>query len=349
MNNYYYIPPKKPRVPKPITVLDIILLVAAIILGYLLIPIDLSAGIGGTSKERAEGIELLLREEGVEPGYFNDLFKTGTKSTFIQPDEKYGTYLLFKDGQYKSYDYENKKNTLFGNVSKKNVSAGFVSTAGLTSVTETGIYYENFKGFYGDFEIDVPDLLCTDGTFDYNKTTRLLAGGRDSKISLLNAAAIYHYIQNGTIVGYSDGVAWYVAENGEGGYQLIRDDIYDEPSIVENLGQYGQNVYVIENTYLMFAVDGDLFLHYDDDHKTTLDCGDDVIGLDYSVSDDGKIKIYAYTASQLYRFNLTGNGVEYEDLRVDKIDTPDGMYITTEWDKTLCWLRYGEEYFTCKD
>jgi len=139
MNNYYYIPPKKPRVPKPITVLDIILLVAAIILGYLLIPIDLSAGIGGTSKERAEGIELLLREEGVEPGYFNDLFKTGTKSTFIQPDEKYGTYLLFKDGQYKSYDYENKKNTLFGNVSKKNVSAGFVSTAGLTSVTETGI------------------------------------------------------------------------------------------------------------------------------------------------------------------------------------------------------------------
>ncbi len=344
MNDYYYIPPKKPRVPKLLTLLDIILLAVAVILGYLLIPMELSAGINGTSKERAEGIELLVRESGVETGYFDKLFETGTRNTFVQADEQYGTYLLFKDGQYKSYDYENKKKTLFGNASRDNVPTGFVSASGLVSKTENGIYYENFKGFYGDAEIEVFKSLCTDGTFDFNKTTQLLADGKDNNISLLDAAAIYHYMQNGTIVGYADGVAWYVAKNGEDGYHLIRDRVNEEPSLAINLGQHGQNVYMIENTYLMYAIDGDLFLYYNDDHNKKLDCGDDVVGLDYAVSDDGKITIFAYTASQLFRFDLTGDGVEYDNLRIDEIETPEGMYITKEWNKTLCWLRYGENY-----
>lgn len=344
MNEYYYIPPKKPRIPKLLTLVDVILLVAAIVLGYILIPMDLSVGISGTSKERAEGIERLVRESGVEQGYFDQLFETGTREPFVQKDEKYGTYLIYKDGQYQSFDYEKGHKTIFGNESRGDVPVGFASASGLVSETENGVYYENMKGFYGSVEVDKFDSLWTDGTFDFDKATQILADGKDGNVSLLDAAAIYHYMQNGTIVGYADGVAWYVARNGDDGYHLIRDRVDEEPSLALNLGQYGQNVYMIENTYLMYAIDGDLLLYYNDEHNKKLDCGDDVIGLDYAVSDDGTITIFAYTASQLIRFDLTGDGVEYDNLRMDDIETPDSMYITKEWNKTLCWLRYGDNY-----
>lgn len=344
MNEYYYIPPKKPRVPKLLTLIDIILLVVAIVLGYMLIPMDLSVGINGTSKERAAGIELLLLEGGVEQGYFDKLFETGTREPFVQADEKYGTYLIYKNGEYQSFNYEKGQKTIFGNSSRDDVPVGFVSTAGLVSETDSGVYFENFKGFYGNAEVSKFDSLFTDGTFDFNKVTQLLADGKEENISLLNASAIYHYMQNGTIVGYADGVAWYVAKNGEDGYHLIRDRVGEEPSLAYNLGQYGHNVYMIDNRYLMYALDGDLYIYYNDEHNKRLDCGDDIIGLDYAVSDDGKVTIFVYTASKLFRFELTGNGVEYENLQTNDIEAPDGMYITKEWNKTLCWLRYGENY-----
>lgn len=344
MNEYYSIPPKKPRVPKLLTLFDIILLVAAIVLGYMLIPMDLSAGISGTSKERAEGIERLVLEAGVEQGYFDALFDTGTRETFVQADEKYGTYLIYKDGKYQSFDYEKGHKTIFGNASRGNIPMGFVSANGLVSKTDNGIYYENMKGFYGDIEIGLFDAFCTDGAFDFDKATQILADGKDGNISLLDATAVYHYMQNGTIIGYADGVAWYVAKNGEEGYHLIRDRVDEEPSLAYDLGEYGQNVYMIDNRYLMYAVDGDLYLYCNDEHNKRLDCGDDVIGLDYAVSDDGTVTVFAYTASQLIRFDLTGVGVEYDNLRMDDIETPDGMYITKEWNKTLCWLRYGDNY-----
>jgi len=344
MNEYYYIPPKKPRVPKLLTLIDIILLVVAIVLGYMLIPMDLSVGINGTSKERAAGIELLLLEGGVEQGYFDKLFETGTREPFVQADEKYGTYLIYKNGEYQSFNYEKGQKTIFGNSSRDDVPVGFVSTSGLVSETDSGVYFENFKGFYGNAEVSKFDYLFTDGTFDFNKVTQLLADGKEENISLLNASAIYHYMQNGTIVGYADGVAWYVAKNGEDGYHLIRDRVGEEPSLAYNLGQYGHNVYMIDNRYLMYALDGDLYIYYNDEHNKRLDCGDDIIGLDYAVSEDGKVTIFIYTASKLFRFELTGNGVEYENLQTNDIEAPDGMYITKEWNKTLCWLRYGENY-----
>ena len=344
MNEYYYIPPKKPRVPKVLTVVDIILFAFVIVLGYLLIPLDLSVGISGTSKDRAEGIELLVRENGVDSGYFDALFETGTREPFVQADKKYGTYLIYKDGKYQSFDYENGRKTIFGNQTREKVPTGVVSAAGLVSETENGIYYENMKGFYGSIEVDLFDSLCTDGNIDFDKATQILADGKDGNVSLLNATAIYHYMKNGTIVGYADGVAWYVAKNGEEGYHLIRDRGDETARVALNLGQYGQNVYMIDNTYLMYTIDGDLFLYYNDANNKKLDCGDDVIGLNYSIAEDGKITIFAYTASQLFRFDLTGEGVEYDNLRVDDIETPDGMYITKEWNKILCWLRYGENY-----
>lgn len=344
VNEYYYIPPKKPRVPKLMTLVDVILLVVAIVLGYLLIPMDLSAGINGTSEERAAGIERLLRESGVEQGYFNKLFETGTREPFVQADEKYGTYLIYKDGEYQSFDYEKGQKTIFGNSSRGDVPVGFVSAAGLVAETKNGVYYENMKGFYGSTEVSKFDSLCTDGTFDFNKATQILSDGKEGNISLLDTSAIYHYMQNGTIVGYADGVAWYVARNGDDGYHLIRDRVDEEPSLAYNLGEYGQNVYMIDNRYLMYAVDGDLYLYYNDEQNKRLDCGDDIIGLDYAVGDDDKVTIFVYTASKLFRFELTGNGVEYENLQTNDIETPDGMYITKEWNKTLCWLRYGEDY-----
>lgn len=344
MNEYYYIPPQKPRVPKLLTLVDVILLVVAIVLGYLFIPMDLSAGINGTSKERAAGIEHLLRESGVEQGYFDQLFETGTREPFVQADEKYGTYLLYKDGQYRSYDYEKKQRTIFGNSSRKDVPVGVAANIGLVSETESGVYFEDMKGFYGSIEVDKFDSLCTDGAFDFNKATQILADGKEGRISLLDATAIYHYMQNGTIVGYADGVAWYVARNGEDGYHLIRDFVDEEPAVALNLGKYGQDVYMIDNKFLMYAIDGDIFLYYNDDHNKKLDCGDDILGLNYAVDEDGTVTIYAYTASQLFRFDLTGEGVEYDNLRIDDIETPEGMYITKEWGKTLCWLRYGENY-----
>jgi hypothetical protein len=344
MNDYYYIPPKKPRIPKPVTIFDIVLLIAAVILGCILIPMDLSAGISGTSIERAKGIEKLVLENGVEKGYFDTLFETGTREPFVQADKKYGTYLIYKDGKYESFNYEKGQKTIFGSSSRQNAPVGFVSSSGLVSETEDGIYYENMKGFYGSADMDFSDSLFTEGTFDFEKTTDLLANGKDENISLADATAIYHYMKNGTIVGYADGVAWYVARNGQDGYHLLRDHADKPVSLAYDLGKYGKNVYMINNMYLMYEVDGDLYIYYNDEYNRRLDCGDDVVGLDYAINDDGKITIFAYTPSKLFRLDLTGNGVEYENLRIDDINNPDGMYITKEWNKTLCWLRYGKEY-----
>lgn len=344
MNEYYYIPKKKPRVPGIISIFDIILLVLAIVLGYMLIPIDLAVGISGTSRERAEGIELLIDDSGVEKGYFEALFDTGTRFPYVQKDDKYGTYLIYKDGKYESFDYEKGRKTVFGRSSRDNVPVGFVSSSGLTAFNDGTVYFENFKGFYGEAETDFNESLYTNGEFDFEKVTEILSNSDFESVSLCETAAIYNYMQNGTIVGYSDGTAWYVAKNGDEGYHLLSDNISEPVRLALNLGAHVKSVRVIENKYLMYITDGDIFIYINEENSKKLDCGDEVLGIDYSVDEDGKVSIYAYTQAELYRFDMTGNGVEYENLTVNDIDKPDGMYITKHWGKTMCWLRYGDKY-----
>lgn len=351
----YYDLPKKPFNPRAVHLYDIAAMILVFAIALTLMPIgttvDFSAGFNQKSEAylQEEYMDLVsVFEEGdTSSGAFRTLFMTSCLQNSGYVYETRDGYYFYKNGEQGMgyYLMDDEGNMERADKQEGDNPLGLIIDGVCLSVMENGqIFIDDLDGKSGLMDAYV-DL---DAEIDYAEVAKIMLS---SEISYRDAAMLWHLIQQEIIIGFDGDAVWF-QEASDGIHRIYRATEYE---VEEKLCWEAEmwDVMVIDDRYLIHAEAGNLYIY-------CLETGDavympfdewtelgELLQLAYRVNVNGKIRIYALNSQKPSYYDLSGNGVEMDQMvRMDGVNGEKvyGLYPTGIYDTIIVWFREAGQY-----
>lgn len=293
-----------------------IAVMAAIIL--LVLPIDFSVGVDGTTAVRQEEINRRLDEDTLPAGYIENLFRTSASNRKLQNG-------VDKES-YTRTDFPWGKGYINGELPMMRPAPACWFVNGVQFGVDAERIYYYYNGYSGWVEDpQVGSMYCRDGKLDYQLVLHVLAKDSTGTVTLREAAGLMHLVNSGVLVGFSGDTAWFRTEQVDGQSEVIgyamNGNRVGEP---QTISQADVGVYVIADTYLLKDADGKIHIR----NMLTGDVGNIVLdgrlsGLEYAINESGEIYVLFITQDKpaYGTFKLTGEGIKYVNGTLDSLES----------------------------
>lgn len=355
----YYKIPKSGRNPRAVHLYDILAMVLMLVAALTALPLGKTLDLSVGFQEKSEAY---LAEEARE---LNTQFENGAipssslRSMFRISCLQTGGYVYAAGEDYYSYQERDKGLGYYREVTGEGVvdrvdsmrgshPRGLICNGVCIAVEEDGrIFFDDLegRGAYMDARVNMEEPASLE------EANRIL---HESRIPCLDAAKLWVLIEQDVLIGYDDDAAWFHKET-DGVHRFYRGT---GKGVEEKFSLEGPlwDAMVIDDRYLIYAMNGDLYFRWLETGETTYhaisenaELGE-LRQLAYLLTDKDHIRVYALNSGKAVYFDLTGNGLEMEGTKMNGKDFSNvsGLYLTGTGDVTLIWFKEPGQYVFLK-
>lgn len=344
---------------KPIGVLDILVAVVVFVCMWHYIPLDFGTGAFEQPEENIQTVTEYVTTQTIEPGSLSRVFKSsciyngGTVLGFNGGNISVKDGDVILRGQYKNGRYVD------GTTQTHPCPTGMTVAGHLLTEIDGKIYIDNVASVFDEQIYGITDLSIKgnlyndDGTVNYDAVRSLLARSDVEEITFAEAATVYPLIRDHILIGYADGVAWFVGYDDDGDTYLLKSTEDKTEQYPKKIKGTVDEVYVVDNKFIVYSQNNDVQMHFieNDAHKKwgldkDFEKWGNVKQIGYAVLEEyGRYSVNVLTDNYIISSKFTDSSMEdlYHTIR-ELESSVDSMCVTTNKYSTYIWLESNGKY-----